>query len=542
VITDTGLGGDMRTIGQGRYALTSKISRDGNGVLWLAHDDVSGQDVIIKELVPPDGLSGHELHVHSQHAFREARIAKMLSNPTLAKVHDAVNEDGTIYVVTEQVDAPRLNDLVEEAGPQPEAWVTLMADQLLTALEAAQDAGITHHGITPRRVAIIDEYEAVVKLTDFGFGTVTRDPTADIWSLGKTLYYAVEGRPLQKNRPVMKICKGPLAQLIPRLLEPDPEERIRPHRARQVIYRALGDSQSPATVERLRIRTRPPVRRRLQDPVPKSLPLIGRHVSDGRYALERELGRGGMGIVWRAKDTMLGRDVAVKELMVPGGIPVDQREEYAERVLREARIASRLTDPGVVTIHDLIKENDNTFIVMELIDAPTLEDLVTKNGPMPPRKVAKLADELLSALEAAHEAEIVHRDVKPSNVMVPARGSAKLTDFGIAQAFDDPKLTSIGTILGSPAYMSPERMQGEPPSPLWDLWALGATLFFAAEGCGAFERATLPATMVAVMTEKAVVRRSQGALAELITGLLERDPADRIGVRAVRALIDQAAT
>jgi serine/threonine protein kinase len=531
----------MTTIGQGRYTLVRTTRRDGNGRLWTARDNDSGRDTVVKELIPPDGLNDQQLYVHSQHAFRDARIARTLSSPTLAKVHDAINEDGTVYVVTEQVAAPRLNDIVELTGPQPEAWVTLVAEQLLNALETAQDAGITHHGVTPRWVAVLDQEEAVVKLTDFGFGTVTNDPTSDIWSLGKTLYYAVEGRPLQKNRPVMKVCTGPLAQLIPRLLEPDPEKRIRPHRARQVIYRVLGDSQSPATVERLRIRTRrQPVRKRLQDPVPTQIPLVGQHISNGRYVLMRELGRGGMGIVWLAKDTMLGRDVAVKQLMVPGGIPVDQREEYAERVLREARIASRLSDPGVVTVHDLIKENDDTYIVMELIDAPTLEDLVNKNGPMTAHKVVKLADELLSALEVAHKAGIVHRDVKPANVMVPSRGSAKLTDFGLAQSYDDPKLTSIGTIIGSPAYMSPERMQGGPPSHAWDLWALGTTLFFAAEGRGAFERATLPATMVAVMTEQPELRRSHGALADLIAGLLERDPAERIGVPAAQELIKRA--
>lgn len=534
----------MRTIGQGRYALTKMINHDGDGVLWQAHDDVTLREVIVKELIPPDGLHGHELHIHSQHAFRDAWVAKRLSSPALAKVYDALNEDGTIYIVTEQITAPRLNDVVERLGPRPEAWVTFMADQLLTALEAAQDAGITHHGATPRRIAVLDEDEPVVMLTDFGFGAATTDPTADILALGRTLYYAVEGQPLKRNRPIMRLCKGPLAELIPRLLEPNPEERIRPHRARQVIYRALGDSQSPTHVERLRIRRRPE-RKRPQDPVPKASTTpaaspIGRHVSNGRYALVRELGRGGMGIVWLAKDTVLGRDVAVKELMVPGGVPVDQRAEYTERVLREARIASRLADPGVVTIHDLIKQDNDTFIVMELIDAPTLEDLVTKNGPLPAAKVAKLADELLSVLEVAHKAEIVHRDVKPSNVMVPARGTAKLTDFGIAQGFGDPKLTSMGTILGSPAYMSPERMQGGDPSPIWDLWALGATLFFAAEGSGAFERATLPATMVAVMTEEAEIRRSNGALAELITGLLHRVPADRIDASAARSLIEQA--
>ncbi|GAB3886408.1 hypothetical protein GCM10029964_050650 [Kibdelosporangium lantanae] len=419
-----------------------------------------------------------------------------------------------------------------------------MADQLLTAIETTQDAGLTHYGVTPRRLAVIDEVEPIVKLTDFGFGTVNRDPTIDLWDLGRTLYYAVEGRPLQKNRPVMKICTGPLAQLIPRLLEPDPEARIRPHRARQVIYKAIGDSQSPATLERLRIRPRRELRKRVQDPIPAAVPAaaVGRPVSNGRYALVREIGRGGMGIVWLAKDTVLGRDVAVKELMVPGGIPVDQRDEYAERVLREARIASQLADPGVVTIHDLIKEDHDTYIVMELIDAPTLEDQVNNNGPMALARVTRLAHELLSVLETAHAAGIVHRDVKPSNVMVPARGPAKLTDFGIAQSYDDPTLTASGVILGSPAYMSPERMQGGRPSYLWDLWALGATLYFAAEGRGAFERATLAATMVAVMTDEVELRRSEGVLADLIDGLLQRDPAKRMDIQAARAMLDSATT
>jgi serine/threonine protein kinase len=264
-----------------------------------------------------------------------------------------------------------------------------------------------------------------------------------------------------------------------------------------------------------------------------------RQVGNGRYTLTRELGRGGMGVVWQATDTVLGREVAIKELMVPG-LPVHQRTEYQERVLREARIASRLTDAGVVTIHDLIKEHDDTYIVMELIQAPTLTEYVERDGPMPLPQVAKLAEQLLSALEAAHDAGVVHRDVKPSNVMVPARGSAKLTDFGIAQSYEDPRLTSVGTLIGSPAYMSPERLSGGEASPAWDLWALGATLYYAAEGHPAFERGTTSATMLAVMTERAELRLCRGPVAELVTGLLEADPEARIGVARARNLIEQA--
>ncbi|MGW6444091.1 serine/threonine-protein kinase [Lentzea sp. NPDC055074] len=264
-----------------------------------------------------------------------------------------------------------------------------------------------------------------------------------------------------------------------------------------------------------------------------------REVGNRRYRLVRELGRGGMGAVWLGEDTVLGRDVAVKELLLPGGVPAAERAVYQERVLREARIASRLQDPAVVTVYDLISEDDQTFIVMELINAPTLEESVDLDGPLGTREAATLARQLLGALEAAHSSGVVHRDVKPGNVMVPGRGTAKLTDFGIAQSLDDPRLTATGTLIGSPAYMSPERLAGGEASPAWDLWALGATLFFAVEGRGAFDRPTTSATILAVMNERPVPRVT-GPLGELITGLMEPDPARRLGVGRAHRLIEHA--
>ncbi len=262
-----------------------------------------------------------------------------------------------------------------------------------------------------------------------------------------------------------------------------------------------------------------------------------KRIGGGRYSLVRELGRGGMGVVWLAEDGMLGREVAVKELAVPGGVPEEQRAVYQERVLREARTASRLSDPGIVTVYDLLDEGGQTYIVMEFVQAPTLAEYVERNGPMAPERAVKLADQLLQALETAHERGIVHRDVKPGNVMVPAKGSAKLTDFGIAQSFGDSKLTSTGMLIGSPAYMSPERLNGGETNAAWDLWALGATLFFAIEGFDAFERETITATMLAVMNERVDVR---GPLAELILGLLEPDPARRLDAVRARVMIERA--
>ncbi|TCO53595.1 serine/threonine-protein kinase [Actinocrispum wychmicini] len=265
-----------------------------------------------------------------------------------------------------------------------------------------------------------------------------------------------------------------------------------------------------------------------------------RLLREGRYTFVSELGRGGMGVVWLAKDTVLGRDVAIKELMVPGGIPVDQRAEYQERVLREARIASRLANPGIVTIHDLITEHGQMYIVMELVKAPSLTEWVERHGPMPVPRAAKLAEQVLGALEAAHEAGVVHRDVKPSNVMVPDKGTAKLADFGIAQSYDDTRITSTGMIIGSPAYMSPERLSSGDASPAWDLWALGATLYYAVEGRGAYERQTTTETILAVMTDRPQLRLAQGPMAELITGLLDHDPSRRISPARAHKLIEQA--
>ena len=210
-----------------------------------------------------------------------------------------------------------------------------------------------------------------------------------------------------------------------------------------------------------------------------------RRIAD-RYAMRTPpLGRGGMGVVWRARDTVLGREVAIKEVQVPAALPDDERARIRGRVMREARVAARLNHAGAVTLHDIIDEDGHPFIVMELVEAPTLTDLVDERGPLPPAEVAATGLALLDTLEAAHRVGIVHRDVKPGNVMVRPDGSTKLADFGIASVQGDPVLTaSTGLLAGSPAYMAPEQAEAEfgPIGPATDLWALGATMYFAAGG------------------------------------------------------------
>jgi eukaryotic-like serine/threonine-protein kinase len=266
-------------------------------------------------------------------------------------------------------------------------------------------------------------------------------------------------------------------------------------------------------------------------------PVTPTRVIGGRYVVLAELGRGGMGVVWRAEDRVMGRHVAVKELHLPEGLTLDERALFRERLLREARTAGRLNDPGVVTVYDVVSDEGVDHIVMELIEAPTLAEMVTAQGPLDERSATAVALQLLSALRTAHENGVVHRDVKPSNVMLGPGARVRLADFGIAQAADDPRLTVSGAVIGSPAYMSPERLEGAPATPASDMWALGATLFHAVQGGSPFGRETTAATISAVLHADVPSVRTRGPLGAVITGLLQRNPQARLGGQQAMALL-----
>jgi eukaryotic-like serine/threonine-protein kinase len=266
-------------------------------------------------------------------------------------------------------------------------------------------------------------------------------------------------------------------------------------------------------------------------------------VIGGRYVVLAELGRGGMGVVWRAEDRMMGRHVAVKELHLPDGLGPDDRRLFRERLLREARTAGRLNDPSIVTVYDVVSDGGVDHIVMELVEAPTLADVVARNGPLGENAVIEVARRLLGALRTAHERGVVHRDVKPSNVMLSADGRVTLTDFGIAQAADDPRLTTTGSMVGSPGYMAPERLDGGNADPASDLWSLGATLWFAIQGRGPFARDSTAATIAAVVNADVPTTRTRGPLGAVIAGLLQRDPRARLtGMQATALLSGQPPT
>src|SRR4051812_2259094 len=210
---------------------------------------------------------------------------------------------------------------------------------------------------------------------------------------------------------------------------------------------------------------------------------VGQRVLGRRYRLVRLLGRGGMGSVWLGHDEMLGRDVAVKKVVLPAALDDGDRAAVRERTLREARAAARISHPNVVTIYDVIvDEHAQPWIVMSYVAAGTLQQLVSDQGPLPPTRVAMIGLDVLEALRAAHRTGVLHRDVKPSNILVRPDGRAVLTDFGIATISGDSALTHPELLMGAPAYLSPERARGLAAGPPADLWGLGACLFFAVEG------------------------------------------------------------
>ncbi len=263
----------------------------------------------------------------------------------------------------------------------------------------------------------------------------------------------------------------------------------------------------------------------------------------GRYRLIDRLGAGAMGTVWRAEDLTLGREVAVKEVVFPPDVSEPERDVLRERTRREARLAAGIDHPNAVTVHDVAEEDGITYVVMELVASRTLAEVLRTEGPLSPARTAEVGLGLLGALHAAHERGVVHRDVKPGNVLVRQDGHVVLTDFGISTATDDPSLTTTGTLIGSPAYMSPERARGELPGPPSDLWSLGATLYAAVEGRMPFDRGAPLPTLSAVLTEDHPPCVAAGPeLTRAIDGLLDKDPATRLDVAAAQLALSRVAS
>ncbi|POX54634.1 serine/threonine-protein kinase [Streptomyces sp. Ru72] len=261
----------------------------------------------------------------------------------------------------------------------------------------------------------------------------------------------------------------------------------------------------------------------------------------GRYRLVDSIGSGGMGRVWRAHDEVLHRAVAIKELTAALYVTESDRAVLLARTHAEARAAARINHSAVVTVHDVLEHDNRPWIVMELVEGGSLADAVKERGRVEPSEAARIGVWVLRALRAAHSAGVLHRDVKPGNVLLAADGRVLLTDFGIAQVEGDTTITRTGEIVGSVDYLAPERVRGHDPGPASDLWALGATLYTAVEGRSPFRRTSPLTTMQAVVEEDVAEPEHAGPLGPVITALLQKDPAHRPGADETEQMLAEAA-
>ncbi|WP_051751685.1 serine/threonine-protein kinase [Streptosporangium amethystogenes] len=274
----------------------------------------------------------------------------------------------------------------------------------------------------------------------------------------------------------------------------------------------------------------------MADPAAGPLPVLA-----GRYRALARLGAGGMGVVWRARDELLHREVAIKEVTLAPHLPQEHRDEMRERTMREARAAARLGHPSIVAVHDVIAQDGRPWIVMDLVRGRSLDDAIRADGPLPPHRVAVIGLAVLDALTLAHSRGIMHRDVKPANIMLAQDGGVLLTDFGIATVEGDAQLTSPDALVGSPGYIAPERLRGTGDGPSADLWSLGATLYAAVEGQGPFRRDTPVATIGAVLTQETPFPSRARELAPVLLAMLAKDPRQRPGESGLRAALRQVA-
>lgn len=267
----------------------------------------------------------------------------------------------------------------------------------------------------------------------------------------------------------------------------------------------------------------------------------GERVLADRYRLTGELGRGGMGVVWRARDDLLGREVAVKEVRAPAGLDEREVRQLYARLEQEGRAAARIIHPNVITVYDVVVSGGAPWIIMELVRGLTLAEILDADGPMTPQRAADVGGHVLAALRAAHTAGVLHRDVKPGNVLIANDGRVVLTDFGIAMIEGTSALTRTGELIGSPEYLAPERAMGNAPGPASDLWSLGVLIYRSVEGTSPFRRDTALNTLRAAVDDELPAPRRAGPLRPVLEGLLRKHPANRLDGSAAQRMLDTVA-
>ena len=252
----------------------------------------------------------------------------------------------------------------------------------------------------------------------------------------------------------------------------------------------------------------------------------------GRYKIVRELGRGAMGVVYHAVDPNIGRPVAIKTIYLGGPRKPEEIDRMRERLFREARSAGILSHPGIVTIYDVEHQGDLAYIAMEFVDGPTLDNLMSRPQPLPADQMFSILNQTAAALDYAHERGIVHRDIKPANIMVTANGTAKITDFGIAKVTASEQFTMTGTIVGTPHYMSPEQVQGQPIDGRSDQFSLAVIAFEMLTGEKPYTGEHLTTVVYKIVAEEPVpANRLNPSVSGAIETVLKRGLAKRSDAR-----------
>ena len=447
----------------GRYRLLEKLRSGGTGTVYWAHDTMMGRDVAIKVLSP-------ELAAEPgcQERFRrEVSIAAQLNDPNIIPIYEAGEIEGQPYLVMPAVpDGSTVQDLLRRDGPTRPAVAARVIVQVASALEAAHVAGLVHGDIKTSSLLVGG---AFVYLIDFGAtppDADTADVRSDIYALTAVLYECLTGQPAVAGESSVR---GGLAPPKPTDIDPaipagfdgviargmaeDPDDRYQTARElaaathNALTGTAAADASGAAAIK---------------------------EVEFGRYRLFEKLGQGSMGAVYRAHDTALGRDVAIK-LLQP---ELAAEPGFQERFRREAYAAARLASPNIIPIYETGEFDGRLYLVMPIIDGVDLNKVLKSDGPMSPQKAVRVVEQVAAALDAAHKSGLVHRDVKPSNLLMVGEDFVYLIDFGLVHEASAGRLTLTNIAPGSPAYMAPERFTaGKTVDARADVYSLTCVLY-----------------------------------------------------------------
>lgn len=422
----------------GRYRLLETLRWGGTGTVYRAYDTTMSREVAVRVLpsAPTDEPGRHE-------RLRDRlAIAARLSCPHIMPIYEIGTIDGRLYLSMPMFDGTDLHSLLGRDGPMNPRSAVRVIEQAAVAVEAIHNDGLVHGDVKPSNLFVA--WGEFVYLLDFAvapehYGPGPVEPSSDINSLGRVLYecltgqQAVEGEQSPKPTDINPAIPTGFDEVVARAMASGPDDRYRT--ARELAVAARDALASPVAAA-----AKPP-----------------REVEFGRYRLFELLGQGSMGSVYRAHDTALDRDVAVKVLRPE----MATEPGFQERFRREAFAAGRLANPNIIPIYDAGEIDGRLYLVMPIIDGVDLHTLLRRDGPMSPPKAVRVVEQAAAALDAAHNSGLVHRDVKPSNLLVVADEFVYLIDFGLVQEALGTRLTRTNINPGTPAYMAPERFKLE---------------------------------------------------------------------------------